>query len=139
MQRSRPPSPGAAETPRILEIKPCQTAPPVVYYFSNLCWCGAMAAQLICNQWVAGSTPVTSSKKRPGNVSFWVFFFAVIHFLTHSCVLQNTCAVSRKPESSNHMVFTNGSETETVPWHKEVNDLLAGSRHPTLSITVDLL
>ena len=26
-------------------------------------WCGAMAAQLICNQWVAGSTPVTSSKK----------------------------------------------------------------------------
>ena len=28
-----------------------------------LCWCGAMAAQLICNQWVAGSTPVTSSKK----------------------------------------------------------------------------
>ena len=29
----------------------------------TLCWCGAMAAQLICNQWVAGSTPVTSSKK----------------------------------------------------------------------------
>ena len=28
-------------------------------------WCGAMAAQLICNQWVAGSTPVTSSKKNP--------------------------------------------------------------------------
>lgn len=26
-------------------------------------WCGAMAAQLICNQSVAGSTPVTSSKK----------------------------------------------------------------------------
>ena len=25
----------------------------------------AMAAQLICNQWVAGSTPVTSSKKNP--------------------------------------------------------------------------
>ena len=24
-----------------------------------------MAAQLICNQWVAGSTPVTSSKKNP--------------------------------------------------------------------------
>ena len=24
-----------------------------------------MAAQLICNQWVAGSTPVTSSKKDP--------------------------------------------------------------------------
>ena len=32
---------------------------------SNLCWCGAMAAQLICNQWVAGSTPVTSSKRNP--------------------------------------------------------------------------
>ena len=30
-----------------------------------ICWCGAMAAQLICNQWVAGSTPVTSSKKNP--------------------------------------------------------------------------
>ena len=37
-------------------------AVPVLYYSSNLCWCGAMAAQLICNQWVAGSTPVTSSK-----------------------------------------------------------------------------
>ena len=42
---------------------PCQIAVPVLYYLSNLCWCGAMAAQLICNQWVAGSTPVTSSKK----------------------------------------------------------------------------
>ena len=27
-----------------------------------------MAAQLICNQWVAGSTPVTSSKKRTGKL-----------------------------------------------------------------------
>ena len=26
---------------------------------------------------------------------------------------------------SNHMVFTNGSEIETVPRHKEVNELLA--------------
>ena len=42
---------------------PCQIAVPVLYYSGNLCWCGAMAAQLICNQWVAGSTPVTSSKK----------------------------------------------------------------------------
>ena len=42
---------------------PCQMAVPVLYYWGNLCWCGAMAAQLICNQWVAGSTPVTSSKK----------------------------------------------------------------------------
>ena len=30
---------------------------------NDIRWCGAMAAQLICNQWVAGSTPVTSSKK----------------------------------------------------------------------------
>ena len=30
---------------------------------SDTRWCGAMAAQLICNQSVAGSTPVTSSKK----------------------------------------------------------------------------
>lgn len=30
---------------------------------TRMSWCGAMAAQLICNQWVAGSTPVTSSKK----------------------------------------------------------------------------
>ena len=30
-------------------------------------WCGAMAAQLICNQWVAGSTPVTSSKNKRTN------------------------------------------------------------------------
>ena len=28
-------------------------------------------------------------------------------------------------QGSNHMVFTNGSETETVPRHKEVNELLA--------------
>ena len=39
-------------------------AVPVLYYLGNLCWCGAMAAQLICNQWVAGSTPVTSSKNK---------------------------------------------------------------------------
>ena len=41
---------------------------PRVFWYSikrplDPCWCGAMAAQLICNQWVAGSTPVTSSKK----------------------------------------------------------------------------
>ena len=41
---------------------------PRVFWYSikrplGPCWCGAMAAQLICNQWVAGSTPVTSSKK----------------------------------------------------------------------------
>ena len=41
---------------------------PRVFWYSikrplGSCWCGAMAAQLICNQWVAGSTPVTSSKK----------------------------------------------------------------------------
>ena len=28
-------------------------------------------------------------------------------------------------QGSNHMVFTNGSEIETVPRHKEVNELLA--------------
>ena len=28
-------------------------------------------------------------------------------------------------QGSNHMVFTNGSESETVPRHKEVNELLA--------------
>ena len=43
---------------------------PRVFWYSikrplGPCWCGAMAAQLICNQWVAGSTPVTSSKKDP--------------------------------------------------------------------------
>ena len=43
---------------------------PRVFWYSikrplGPCWCGAMAAQLICNQWVAGSTPVTSSKKNP--------------------------------------------------------------------------
>jgi hypothetical protein len=40
---------------------------PRVFWYSikrplDPCWCGAMAAQLICNQWVAGSTPVTSTK-----------------------------------------------------------------------------
>ena len=28
-------------------------------------------------------------------------------------------------QGSNHMVFTNGSESETVPRHKELNELLA--------------
>ena len=28
------------------------------------CWCGSMAEQLICNQQVVGSTPITSSKDR---------------------------------------------------------------------------
>ena len=28
----------------------------------------------ICNQWVAGSTPVTSSKKPLRNVDFWAAF-----------------------------------------------------------------
>ena len=31
----------------------------------------------------------------------------------------------RVGQGSNHMVFTNGSETEIVPRHKEVNELLA--------------
>ena len=26
-----------------------------------MCWCGSMAEQLICNQQVVGSTPITSS------------------------------------------------------------------------------
>lgn len=28
-------------------------------------------------------------------------------------------------QGSNHMVFTNGSANETIPRHKEVNELLA--------------
>ena len=28
---------------------------------ANTCWCGSMAEQLICNQQVVGSTPITSS------------------------------------------------------------------------------
>ena len=35
----------------------------------------------------------------------------------------------RAGQGSNHMVFTNGSETEIVPRHKEVNELLAKSHH----------
>ena len=63
---------------------PCQMATPVLYYPSNLCWCGAMAAQLICNQWVAGSTPVTSSKRNPaiyrqnGSVYRGIFTFICV-------------------------------------------------------------
>gem|GEM_PF-5461813 len=30
---------------------------------SEICWCGSMAEQLICNQQVVGSTPITSSKE----------------------------------------------------------------------------
>ena len=29
-----------------------------------ICWCGSMAEQLICNQQVVGSTPITSSRER---------------------------------------------------------------------------
>ena len=28
---------------------------------NKFCWCGSMAEQLICNQQVVGSTPITSS------------------------------------------------------------------------------
>ena len=56
---------------------------PRVFWYSikrplGPCWCGAMAAQLICNQWVAGSTPVTSSKKSLRNVDFWAAFAFVL-------------------------------------------------------------
>ena len=36
--------------------------PPALLCDICICWCGAMAAQLICNQSVVGSTPITSSK-----------------------------------------------------------------------------
>ena len=29
---------------------------------TTICWCGSMAEQLICNQQVVGSTPITSSR-----------------------------------------------------------------------------
>ena len=32
-------------------------------------------------------------------------------------------------QGSNHMVFTNGSESETVPRHKESNRVLAKALH----------
>ena len=42
-----------------------------------------MAAQLICNQWVAGSTPVTSSKKnRLDSLKSRRFFLFVTRYLT---------------------------------------------------------
>ena len=33
-----------------------------VEHRNNNCWCGSMAEQLICNQQVVGSTPITSSR-----------------------------------------------------------------------------
>ena len=43
-----------------------------------------MAAQLICNQWVAGSTPVTSSKKnRLDSLKSRRFLLFITHCLTH--------------------------------------------------------
>ena len=61
---------------------------PRVFWYSikrplGPCWCGAMAAQLICNQWVAGSTPVTSSKKKSCDIPLkqrrvsWDFCFSM--------------------------------------------------------------
>ena len=35
----------------------------------QVCQCGATVAQLICNQWVAGSIPVTGSMRVSGSVS----------------------------------------------------------------------
>ena len=37
----------------------------------QVCQCGATVAQLICNQWVAGSIPVTGSMRVSGSVSIW--------------------------------------------------------------------
>ena len=34
-----------------------------IMHLHNICWCGSMAEQLIRNEQVAGSIPVTSSKK----------------------------------------------------------------------------
>ena len=43
-----------------------------------------MAAQLICNQWVAGSTPVTSSKEKDlDSLESGSFLFTITHYLTH--------------------------------------------------------
>ena len=36
----------------------------------QVCQCGATVAQLICNQWVAGSIPVTGSMKVSGSVPY---------------------------------------------------------------------
>ena len=33
----------------------------ILKYNTQSCWCGSMAEQLICNQQVVGSTPITSS------------------------------------------------------------------------------
>ena len=37
----------------------------------QVCQCGATVAQLICNQWVAGSIPVTGSMRVLGSVPFY--------------------------------------------------------------------
>ena len=37
----------------------------------NICWCGSMAEQLICNQQVDGSTPFTSFIFEYGSVPEW--------------------------------------------------------------------
>ena len=37
-----------------------------------LCWCGSMAEQLICNQQVVGSTPITSSIQYAGCVLYYL-------------------------------------------------------------------
>ena len=56
----------------------------MTYQRYNIRWCGAMAAQLICNQWVAGSTPVTSSKKsRLDSLKSRRLFLFITHFLQH--------------------------------------------------------
>ena len=72
---------------------------------SRISWCGAMAAQLICNQWVAGSTPVTSSiKKSLDWLKSRFFSFAVTHYLTHlnrSRAFSNSASSSRRRCSMN--------------------------------------
>ena len=57
-----------------------------------------MAAQLICNQWVAGSTPVTSSKKNPtiyrqnGGVYRGIFAFVCVANLSECALFVPYCS-----------------------------------------------
>jgi hypothetical protein len=66
-----------------------------------------MAAQLICNQWVAGSTPVTSSKKNPAiyrqNYGIYrgVFAFICAANLSECASFLPYCSKNALPECSN--------------------------------------
>ena len=65
-----------------------------------------MAAQLICNQWVAGSTPVTSSKKKTWKRKFLGLFLCCnTLFNTFLRFTEHLCSFPEAGEQQSHGIY----------------------------------